>query len=878
MRQLRLLKSVTDGYYKVRQVGYYKVRQLVLQSATGITKCDNFVTKPTGITMCDNFVTKPTDGCPHDVVMVEDVNYTFEYTSLEMLASSIELCGIDNSSLAERKCNRNLLGAVGIWGAITVKLCGNYTIDELAEINVIEENAEAIATHLSTVTSEENIHNIANIDDVALILEDLTNVSPGNKLVTNATLRVVSNIQNADEELFSTDSLSTAGASGIIRSLEAQLASMPDYEAVEKNIAVHTKLYLPDELNKGIGYFINNTSATDFEGTKIHTFHEAEALITRKIDTSIFLPPDIIDLSRNQTGSNKIQVRFIVYRTSKLFQSNRLMLNKDRVVGSLVISATVENVTVEGLKEPIRAAYLPVVEGKIGNHKCVFWDFTLQNGHGDWSNEGCYYNTTSDDRIVCFCNHLTNFAVISEFQPFKKYNITELEEVNVTKENAEAVAWQLSIITGEYNGEKEVTIGAIALILKCLTDVGAGNERVTDFTVNIVSNLQNVDDELFLTDIASTSSIIRSLEAQLASLSDYEAVEKNIAVHTKQYLPDELRNGIGYLIDDTSGTGFQKKNIHTYKEELGTFKTEASVFLPPEIVELSQNQTGLNKTQVSFIVYGTSKLFTSNRLKLINDSRIGSLIISATVEKVIVKGLREPIKFKYLPVEDELDYAECVFWDFTLQNGHGDWSNEGCYYNTTSDDSIVCFCDHLTNFAVIMVRFLPIIPVTLIAAVKCDETYSNGDYCFMKPGNPLYFGLLLISSIVLFINMVMFVLIIRGLTCQRTVTSSKLKDKSKMDELTTRLRQAISIMMLLGLTWIFGYFSIHSSDAVRFSFQLLFCVFNSLQGFVIFVFLCIRRKDVRDAWASCFCCLRTEATGSSTAMSNPRRRIANTKL
>ena len=36
-------------YYKVLQLFYYKVRQVLLQSATGITKCDNFITK------CDDY-------------------------------------------------------------------------------------------------------------------------------------------------------------------------------------------------------------------------------------------------------------------------------------------------------------------------------------------------------------------------------------------------------------------------------------------------------------------------------------------------------------------------------------------------------------------------------------------------------------------------------------------------------------------------------------------------------------------------------------------------------------------------------------------------------------------------------------------------------
>ena len=49
VRQLFLLQSAMVCYYKVRQLFYYKVRQVLLQSATDITKCDNFITK------CDRY-------------------------------------------------------------------------------------------------------------------------------------------------------------------------------------------------------------------------------------------------------------------------------------------------------------------------------------------------------------------------------------------------------------------------------------------------------------------------------------------------------------------------------------------------------------------------------------------------------------------------------------------------------------------------------------------------------------------------------------------------------------------------------------------------------------------------------------------------------
>ena len=45
----KVLQSAMVCYYKVPQLFYYKVRQVLLRSATGITKCDNFITK------CDRY-------------------------------------------------------------------------------------------------------------------------------------------------------------------------------------------------------------------------------------------------------------------------------------------------------------------------------------------------------------------------------------------------------------------------------------------------------------------------------------------------------------------------------------------------------------------------------------------------------------------------------------------------------------------------------------------------------------------------------------------------------------------------------------------------------------------------------------------------------
>ena len=49
LRQLSLLQSAMDSCYKLRQLFYYKVRHGLLQIATGITKCNGFITN------CDRY-------------------------------------------------------------------------------------------------------------------------------------------------------------------------------------------------------------------------------------------------------------------------------------------------------------------------------------------------------------------------------------------------------------------------------------------------------------------------------------------------------------------------------------------------------------------------------------------------------------------------------------------------------------------------------------------------------------------------------------------------------------------------------------------------------------------------------------------------------
>ena len=39
-----------------------------------------------------------------------------------------------------------------------------------------------------------------------------------------------------------------------------------------------------------------------------------------------------------------------------------------------------------------------------------------------------------------------------------------------------------------------------------------------------------------------------------------------------------------------------------------------------------------------------------------------------------------------------------------LIDGYGDWSSDGCNTSSGSDPQVTCNCDHLTNFAILLVN------------------------------------------------------------------------------------------------------------------------------------------------------------------------------
>lgn len=101
------------------------------------------------------------------------------------------------------------------------------------------------------------------------------------------------------------------------------------------------------------------------------------------------------------------------------------------------------------------------------------------------------------------------------------------------------------------------------------------------------------------------------------------------------------------------------------------------------------------------------------------------------------------------------------------------------------------------------------------------------------------YGLFLapILAVIVF-NTIVLVLVTRVLI--------KHKKKKKDDGSTLKtLISIVSIMVMYGLSWSFAIFSVSDAAVV---FQWLFLVFNTLQGFCLFLIHCVISKDGREEW------------------------------
>ncbi|XP_023685991.2 cadherin EGF LAG seven-pass G-type receptor 1 isoform X1 [Paramormyrops kingsleyae] len=125
--------------------------------------------------------------------------------------------------------------------------------------------------------------------------------------------------------------------------------------------------------------------------------------------------------------------------------------------------------------------------------------------------------------------------------------------------------------------------------------------------------------------------------------------------------------------------------------------------------------------------------------------------------------------------------------------------------------------------------------ITGLAVGLDPQGYGNPDFCWLSVHDTLIWSFAGPISIVVLVNIVVFVLAAKA-SCGR---------RQRMFEKTgiiSALRSAFLLLLLISATWLLGLMAVNS-DVM--TFHYLFAIFSCLQGIFIFFFHCVFNKDVR---------------------------------
>ena len=181
------------------------------------------------------------------------------------------------------------------------------------------------------------------------------------------------------------------------------------FQKVQRNFAINLQIVEPRTFT-GLAFsgfadkrrnseLKNNSISTNFSDTIPAT---SSASIT--IPRTIFNESALINSSIGQTAI------FVLYKQTKFFAASIEDITKTSSrLNSFVIAGSIKRLQIENLSEPVRIALRSIARGDTNTTLCSYWDFGL----GDWTQEGCKFDRVlRDGRVLCNCNHLTNFAML----------------------------------------------------------------------------------------------------------------------------------------------------------------------------------------------------------------------------------------------------------------------------------------------------------------------------------------------------------------------------------------------------------------------------------------------------------------------------------
>ncbi|XP_039915310.1 adhesion G protein-coupled receptor F5 isoform X1 [Hirundo rustica] len=224
-------------------------------------------------------------------------------------------------------------------------------------------------------------------------------------------------------------------------------------------------------------------------------------------------------------------------------------------------------------------------------------------------------------------------------------------------------------------------LGAIVTILGTISSIPVEAEKANMenflFTVDLIVNdsTTGVWEDLNKEETQQSSLLLQSVENFSRSLQPVNNTIPFIKGNTVQLQ--------GIVVKENNNTDYNKDFNSTENLSVKVLISET------EIQTLTQNST-----IVSVMYSRLGHILPRNTFKHVN-----GLLLSTTLSSN--RSQNFDVNMTFAKKDLSLKMPECVFWNFTLNNGRGDWDTHGCT-PTESGNYVICSCNHLTSFSILM--------------------------------------------------------------------------------------------------------------------------------------------------------------------------------
>ncbi|KAJ6667599.1 hypothetical protein lerEdw1_016720 [Lerista edwardsae] len=178
--------------------------------------------------------------------------------------------------------------------------------------------------------------------------------------------------------------------------------------------------------------------------------------------------------------------------------------------------------------------------------------------------------------------------------------------------------------------------------------------------------------------------------------------------------------------------------------------------------------------------------------------------------------------------------------------------------------------------------WVPAIVVAIVLAINPDNyglgsygNFPNGspdEFCWINNNIVFYITVVGYFCTIFLLNVSMFIVVLIQLCRIKKKKQLGAQRKTSIQD----LRSVAGLTFLLGITWGFAFFAWGPINLV---FMYLFAIFNTLQGFFIFIFYCVAKENVRKQWRRYLCCgkyrLAENSDWSRTATNGLKKQNVN---